>query len=455
MKNAKRIVFITLDCVRPDHLGCDGYQGVDTPNIDSIAQNGVIFEQAICQAPNTWVSLASIFTGCNPYKSGVRTPYHKLNANVRTIAEVLRDDGYVTAGFPGHTLVGSGRGFDRGFNFFDEDEEDFKYESGMRGFRFYRNWDSTFTKIKECLKSHKGQKLFLWIHYMETHWEPGNYLSLPKFYQEKYSPVGQFYDGKISYADEQCISSLFSLFKDLGIFDETIFVIFSDHGENLEEIELPGSGHNNNLFDSVMRIALIIKAPNIIPEGVKIKNIVSSTDIMPTVLDCVNIWSEVKSQLQYMDGISLLKICQSQENIINNRKVYIENIPKGYIGIRTEKFKLILHREVKRSIVSKLYGRLFKYLGGSKIIGTKLHAPLLDVMAIQNSLLNLDSVYGLYNLEADPGEKRDLSDEETMVNFMLLNELQKLLSNQKYQSDSLNPGERQKIEDTLRELGYL
>jgi arylsulfatase A-like enzyme len=67
----KSIIMITLDCARPDHLGCYGYHGVDTPGINKIAREGLIFQQAIAQAPNTWVSHASIFTGCNPYRHGI------------------------------------------------------------------------------------------------------------------------------------------------------------------------------------------------------------------------------------------------------------------------------------------------------------------------------------------------------------------------------------------------
>ena len=69
----KNIILITLDCVRPDHIGCFGYKNVNTQTIDQLAKDGTLFEQAICQAPNTWVSLASIFTGCNPIKHTLHT----------------------------------------------------------------------------------------------------------------------------------------------------------------------------------------------------------------------------------------------------------------------------------------------------------------------------------------------------------------------------------------------
>ncbi len=118
MKKPKAIVVVTLDCVRPDHLGAYGYRGVDTPFMDLVAKEGALFENAIAQAPNTWVSHASIFTGCNPYRHGMRTYYTVISEEVGTLAEMLSKSGYATAAYPAHTLVGPERGYNRGFRSF-------------------------------------------------------------------------------------------------------------------------------------------------------------------------------------------------------------------------------------------------------------------------------------------------------------------------------------------------
>ena len=114
----RNLVLITLDCVRPDFLGCYGCQDVHTPSLDRMAARGVVFEQAITQAPNTWVSHAGILTGCYPPQHGLRTPYDCMVPGIPTLASILSSAGYRTAGFPGNDLAGSRMGFGAGFDLF-------------------------------------------------------------------------------------------------------------------------------------------------------------------------------------------------------------------------------------------------------------------------------------------------------------------------------------------------
>ena len=114
------LVIITLDCVRPDFLGCYGCQRVRTPTLDRLAAKGAVFELALSQAPNTWVSHAGIMTGLYPPRHGLRSPYDQLSPAVTTLASLLADHGYCSAGFPGNDLVGSRAGFHRGFDLYFE-----------------------------------------------------------------------------------------------------------------------------------------------------------------------------------------------------------------------------------------------------------------------------------------------------------------------------------------------
>ena len=228
MNPPKAVIMVTLDCVRPDHLGCYGYKGVDTPNMDRIAQDGVVFEQAICQAPNTWVSHGAILTGCNPYKNGVRTPSTILSEQVVTLAEAFSEAGYVTAAFPAHTLVGPARGFNRGFDLFDLDESEFLHSSAASENKFYRDWETMWAKAKTWMSAQK-KPFFIWLHYMGTHWEPHEALSLPVEYQRNYSAYGQFFDGKISWADKECIGEIEDFLNESGLTDDSVFAI-AGHG---------------------------------------------------------------------------------------------------------------------------------------------------------------------------------------------------------------------------------
>ena len=97
--NKPNIVLISLDCVRPDFLGCYGCGAVRTPHLDRMAARGVVFDQAVSQAPNTWVSHAGILTGCYPPLHGLRSAYDGILEEVPTLAEILKGCGYATAGF--------------------------------------------------------------------------------------------------------------------------------------------------------------------------------------------------------------------------------------------------------------------------------------------------------------------------------------------------------------------
>ena len=100
MSKQPNILLLTIDSLRPDHLGCYGYQAVPTPAIDHLASSGIQFQNAYCQAPNTWMSHAALFTGCNPPRNNIRSPLDKLNTTQPTLAEVLKNKGYETFGLP-------------------------------------------------------------------------------------------------------------------------------------------------------------------------------------------------------------------------------------------------------------------------------------------------------------------------------------------------------------------
>ncbi len=196
------LVLLTLDCVRADRLGCYGYQGTETPHINALATQGVLFEQAVTHAPNTWVAHASIFTGCNPYNHGLRSPYQRLGRNVQTLAERLAHCGKRTAGFPGNTLVGRSTELDRGFQYFDEDHFDSPVR--IQNIAWRRNWKATIERTRRWILESR-EPFFIWLHYIDTHHLPE--IDLPEYYRHNYSPNHQYYDGKISFMDEVCVGA--------------------------------------------------------------------------------------------------------------------------------------------------------------------------------------------------------------------------------------------------------
>jgi arylsulfatase A-like enzyme len=117
----KNIIMISFDEVRPDHLGCYGYGKNTTPNVDRIAENGVLFENCIAAGCFTPICMSSVLTGCYPNKHTVRDPYCTIQRP--TIAEILKGNGYLTAGFSGNGVLGSAHGFGKGFASYDEPDD--------------------------------------------------------------------------------------------------------------------------------------------------------------------------------------------------------------------------------------------------------------------------------------------------------------------------------------------
>jgi len=489
MNLPKSVIMITLDCVRPDHIGHYGYKGVDTPNIDKIAEEGISFSQTIAQAPNTWVSHASIFTGCNPYNHGIRTPYTKLSDKVKTLAEVLSENGFATGGFPSHTLLGESQGFDRGFDLYDIDLNNFLHSSTAENNYFYRIWDNMWMKAKEWMVG-QSKHFFIWLHYMGTHWEPEGEISLPPEYREKYSNYGQYYDGKISWADYICIGKVKEFLEKNKLSDDSILILFSDHGDDLSKNEIPSQygGHNDNLFDDVMKILLVFRAPNRVPGNKIINKQVRSIDIMPTLLDIMGIPIP-----ENIDGVSLVSLYDEEKKNKNSTTelTYMENIPRGWLGIRTEEYKLILSykaksesRKTNKNILNiinalferfdrilfknkkpivfyKIYVLIFKAIKATYFLISKILRKLVLNKKTSNSYLSDElriikegKVFALYNLKKDPGESDNIVADYSEVVNKLKSELVNMVKGSKQIINKVTDNEQKIISETLEKLGY-
>jgi len=279
------IVLITLDCVRPDFLGCYGCQAVRTPNLDRLAARGVVFEQAITQAPNTWVSHAGILTGLYPHLHGLRSPYDRLGPEVPTLASLLAEAGYRTAGFPGNDLLGSRAGFGRGFDLYYEEyrlcrtADPAPAANGVSANNRNR-WEDVLRAAETWLQA-GPEPFFVWFHYLDTHHLPE--CDLPDYYRFSRDPQWQFYEGKISLADQRCVGAVLEMLERHGSYERTLFFILSDHGEEL----VPGLPpfHNGALSDRVLRVPLIVFCPSMAGSGVRVSQQVRTADLVPTVLE--------------------------------------------------------------------------------------------------------------------------------------------------------------------------
>ncbi|MEW6442755.1 MAG: sulfatase [bacterium] len=283
MQAPTNVVLITLDCVRPDFLGCYGCQTARTPNLDRLAARGIVYEQALTQAPNTWVSHAGILTGLYPHLHGVRSPYDRLHPHVPTMASLLAELGYRTAGFPGNDLVGSRAGFHEGFDLFHEEYRlPYPADPAPGGGITANNrneWGEVLRAAERWLTAGRDP-FFIWFHYLDTHHLPE--YDLPDYFRFTREPLWQYYEGKISYADHRCIGGVLDLLRRCSVYEQTLLIVLSDHGEELHA-GLPPS-HNGGLTEGVLRVPLILFRERMPESGTRVGSLVRTVDLAPSVV---------------------------------------------------------------------------------------------------------------------------------------------------------------------------
>ena len=364
------IVLITMDTVRADHLSCYGYQRLTTPNVDQLAQEGVLYKNAYAASSWTLASHASMFTGMYPSKHGaqfnsdfdytrsqedhtapavtflemINKSIFKLSDKNITLAEVLSQKGYRTAGIIGGSFCSSIYGIAQGFEYYNENF--FNYNKDIKFYFLYRvaelfyplkdpiiqygysNLKRLASHLNEFafqwLEENSSKPFFLFINYFDAH-RP--YLPPPQ-YDEHFNKISpdiilkyasrlnknyfiaedkfvnyilnstqkvtpeerEFlvsrYDGEIRYLDHH-LGRLVERLKALKVYDNTFIIVTADHGEAFGEHNM--LDHGRTLYDEVLHVPLIIKYPSAYKQsGVKEKR-VSLVDIFPTILSMLNL----------------------------------------------------------------------------------------------------------------------------------------------------------------------
>ncbi|MBW2121835.1 MAG: sulfatase [Deltaproteobacteria bacterium] len=344
----RNIVIISLDEVRPDHLSCYGYQGVRTRHIDEVAGRGVRFETCISTADFTPIAMGTVITGRYPNRHGMRDPYCRLVGP--SIGRILKERGYTTAGFVGNGLLAGQHGFADGFAFWNETSKEtswleLRYAGSDQVFYEGNYW---VEELFHWLEGNHKARFFVWGHLYETHEGSEHALLRRGLIREGELAEFEYYDAKIRMADERLIGPLLGRLEELGIVDDTILVVMSDHGTNLgdrpaRQIPWREEGkiypQHTTMYDHDLKVAMIISGPGL-PRGRVVRGMVGSVDLAPTLLDLVGISTE-----QYdFDGTSLLPAIERGE--ATGREIYSEDLfePRGdgaLQSIRTDGFKFI------------------------------------------------------------------------------------------------------------------
>ncbi len=315
---AVNVVLVSIDTLRADHLGCYGYDRNTSPEIDKLAAQSILFEEARSQANWTLPSHMSLLESRLP--SDVRW-------NLPTLAQVLRDQGFATAAFTGGGLVSKDYGFARGFDSFVESET-------RSGFSY------SYPRILRWLSRPHHRPFFLFIHTYDVHVPydpPPPYRSLfdsgkpqPLLPEDTGKIVSEFkrahrksqklhiadlppgaraelvalYDGEIRFADG-FIGRIIGDLKWDGYWNRTIFILLADHGE--EFWDHGSMGHGTTMYHELLHVPLIVHLPGGVDAGKRISYEVPLLDVGPTILGLLGIPKEVT-----FEGRSLLPLTQGR-----------------------------------------------------------------------------------------------------------------------------------------------
>lgn len=317
------VILISIDTLRPDHLSCYGYDAPTSPNIDRVAREGVRFEQVRSTSSWTLPAHLALLTGLPDQAHGVVHDTVALEDGVLLLAEAMRRAGYRTGGFFGgpylDPIFGFGRGFESYVNcgvdlYRDLDRVDEATRNALLAQRERRSHQViTAPAIEQgaerFLEQHRDEPFFLFLHHWDVHYD---YMA-PEEFLRRFAPPGPppldisdfpfneriqpnmsplerryliaAYDAEIAWVDHH-IGRLLEKLEELGLDDDTYVVITADHGE--EFFEHGEKGHRNNLFDTTLRIPLVIKGPGL-RRGVVVDRPARIFDIYPTILELVGL----------------------------------------------------------------------------------------------------------------------------------------------------------------------
>src|SRR5947209_8150561 len=280
---APNIVFITVDTTRADRMGFLGNSHGLTPNLDRLARQGVVFEKAYSKAPLTPVSHATIFTGSYPQFHTVTDFGRPLPTLLPYLPDILQKTGYHTAAFIGSLILDPNAsmapGFDRGFSFFDAGFHIKRDRNENRYNTIERRGGDVVAHTISWMDKNRQSPFFVWVHLYDPHapYDP------PPPYDKRFADP---YEGEIAYADAS-LGKLFTYLRQRGLYEHTLIVMMSDHGESLGAHG--ESMHGIFLYDETIHVPLLFKLPGELLARRRVSSRVRLVDVAPTLLSMLSL----------------------------------------------------------------------------------------------------------------------------------------------------------------------
>lgn len=442
-KNDINVILISVDTLRADHLGCYGYERETSPNIDSLAGDCVLLSNVYASSPWTLPSHVSMLTSLHCVHHQVYQDDERMDPAILTLADLLRKNHFFCTAFTGGGFVSSVYGFSKGFDMYQESgggvhrQDAAGHLSGL---------------VEEWLDAYcRDKNVFLFIHTYQPHdpyacpepfkdmflskeakWRHINLMGylggranlfkpLPEV--ERQNIVG-LYDGEVRYTDEALVGPLIRKLKQLGLYDSSLIIFTSDHGEEFYDHKSWEHGHQ--LYDESLKVPLLIKFPESRFKGTKISRIVRLVDIFPTILDELRIGSSGLS----LDGKSLLPLIRGEER---DDRTFWADFGDGVLNSHIPQ-KIATNSGTEKFILNKKYREedrsFFEY-------------PPPATGPVE-----------LYDLKDDPYEERNIANDRVELVNRLIHTIDAFYS-QVQKRKTPKPEIDEELKEQLKALGYI
>lgn len=416
------IVFVLIDTLRADRLGAYGYERPTSSYIDQLSSRAIRFDDHLSHSSWTKTSMASIWTGLYPVRSGIIRAQHALPPAAKMPAEILSDEGFTTAAIWRNGWVGPTFGFDQGFDIYHKPQprrsrEDLEERRKANPHAVLAGSDIDITEGGiEFMRTHADQRFLLYLHYMDLH----QYVSDEKsaVFGTSYSDL---YDNAIHWTDRH-VRGLVDALENFGLRERTIVVLASDHGEAFGEHG--HEGHAKDLYSEVTRVPWIVILPFDLEEPVIVEAPTENVDIWPTLLDLLGL-----PAMDVTDGRS-----------------------------RVPEILFAAGLQEDESDRSPRYGQLDRSWGHSRSASRPILSVTENQMRLVRRLSRDNEPDEVFDLRQDPLETRNIAKEQPEVQQALsrrLDEYLKLASPESWEGGALEV----KLDDfqkgQLRALGYV
>jgi arylsulfatase A-like enzyme len=441
-KLGRKVILISIDTLRADHLHCYGYERDTSPNIDALAEDGALFENTLAPAPWTLPSHVSLLTSLYGAHHQVYHEDERMDPGMTTLAEMMHSRGFLCSAFTGGGFVSSVYGFSKGFA---------SYQEGEGGVFHQDSAQRMFAAVSDWLKVNRERDFFLFIHTYQPH---SPYACPPPYktmYLEETARFGHIdllghlggrsnifrelpendrrniialYDGEIRYTDERLIGPLMETLKQLEIYDESLIVFTSDHGE--EFFEHGGWGHGQSLYNESLKVPLIVKFPDSRHKGVRFPGWVSLVDVMPTILDeC-----RLKYSRKDFDGVSLIPYLE--DRTAPSRRL-LADVGEDVLGFHLPRKTAAVQDENKVIFRERMDKENLEFFS----------APPPYIRMVE-----------MYNLGADPEETRNVADSNPVLVNGIISRVKEVYRTAVPRPTGKAEVDRQ-VKEQLKALGYI